>query len=269
MMALMDPLSAIGKRAIKTGLRLAGYEILRRQPVETSLLRCTLREVLDHAKQQGFSPSTIIDVGVGTGTPGLYDIFPQAVLLLVEPLTEFAKDVEDLHRRYGGYYILAAVGRESGSAVLNVHGDHLEGSSVLREFEGEHVDGSPRRVPVVTLDGVCSEKELKGPVPLKVDAQGAELEVLEGGQQVLQSTEFVLLETSLFRFMMDGPDLYEVLTYMKVRGFVVYDIFGGRNRPLDGALAQVDVAFVKEVGEFRQNHSYATIDQRRLMGFRV
>ena len=269
MSALMHPLFALSKRAIKTGVRLAGYEILRRHPVETSLLRRTLREVLDHSKQRDFSPSTIIDVGVGTGTPGLYDVFPQAVLLLVEPLTEFAKEVEDLHRRYGGHYILAAAGRESGSAVLNVHVDHLEGSSILREFEGEHVDGSPRQVPVVTLDEVCAAKELRGPFVLKVDAQGAELEVLEGAQKVLLGTELLVLETSLFRFMRDGPDLYEVLTYMKARGFVVYDIFGGRNRPLDGALAQVDMAFVKEEGIFHQNRSYATIDQRRLMGFRV
>jgi hypothetical protein len=44
---------------------------------------------------------------------------------------------------------------------------------------------------------------------------------------------------------------------MKDRGFVVYDICGFVQRPLDGALAQVDLAFVKENGHFRKCHDYA------------
>jgi hypothetical protein len=34
-------------------------------------------------------------------------------------------------------------------------------------------------------------------------------------------------------------------------------------RPLDGALSQFDLAFVKESGVFRQQHVYATPEQRR------
>jgi len=49
---------------------------------------------------------------------------------------------------------------------------------------------------------------------------------------------------------------------MKDRGFVVYDIFGGHNRPLDGALGQIDMAFVKENWQFRKSHFYATREQR-------
>jgi hypothetical protein len=43
---------------------------------------------------------------------------------------------------------------------------------------------------------------------------------------------------------------------MKDRGFVAYDLFGAHTRPLDGALAQVDIVFVKERGRFRQSHVY-------------
>jgi hypothetical protein len=43
---------------------------------------------------------------------------------------------------------------------------------------------------------------------------------------------------------------------MRERGFVAYDIFGGHTRPLDGALGQIDMAFVRESGRFRTHHAY-------------
>jgi hypothetical protein len=61
---------------------------------------------------------------------------------------------------------------------------------------------------------------------------------------------------------LDGPQLYEIVQWMKDHGFVAYDLFGGQNRPLDGALAQMDLVFVKEKGFLRKYHHYATREQR-------
>ena len=44
---------------------------------------------------------------------------------------------------------------------------------------------------------------------------------------------------------------------MKDVGYVVYDIIGGINRPLDLALGQKDLVFVKENGVFRKSHGWA------------
>jgi hypothetical protein len=52
---------------------------------------------------------------------------------------------------------------------------------------------------------------------------------------------------------------------MKERGFVTYDLVEGHNRPLDNALAQKDVFFVKENGLFRESHNWATREQRRAL----
>jgi hypothetical protein len=48
---------------------------------------------------------------------------------------------------------------------------------------------------------------------------------------------------------------------MADRGFVIYDVFGGHLRPLDGALAQLDVAFARIDGVLRGDRRYATPDQ--------
>ena len=97
--------------------------------------------------------------------------------------------------------------------------------------------------------------------------QGAELKVLDGAKKVLEDTELVILEASLFQFYKDGPQFYDVITYMKERGFVVYDFCNGHNRPFDGALAQIDVVFVKENGPFRRYHGYRKLLDSRSRSF--
>jgi hypothetical protein len=142
-----------------------------------------------------------------------------------------------------------------------VHPNHLNGSSLYKETMGTEVNGYERTVPMIKIDDVLNQKKLKGPYLIKTDVQGTELDVLEGGAQVLHEAEIISLEVSMFQFMKGAPEFYDVVVYMKEHGFVAYDIILGRNRPLDNALGQIDVVFVKENGQFRKDHSYATDKQ--------
>jgi hypothetical protein len=105
--------------------------------------------------------------------------------------------------------------------------------------------------------------DTKGPLLFKADVQGAELEVLAGAEQTLARCDAVILETTLFNTFENGPLLQEVIAYMAARDFCVYDITGYLYRPLDGALMQVDVIFVKRDSVFRRSHAYATAEQRK------
>ena len=59
-----------------------------------------------------------------------------------------------------------------------------------------------------------------------------------------------------------GPQVWDVMAWMKQAGFVLYDIYKFNYRPLDGALCQTDVVFVKEKSKFREQHGFATPEQR-------
>jgi hypothetical protein len=111
---------------------------------------------------------------------------------------------------------------------------------------------------VITLDDLVAEHGTAGPYVLKVDVEGAELEVLEGAAGVLRESELVLLEVSLFQLVPGAPQLHDVVAWMHEHGFVVGALYNGHNRPLDGQLAQIDIAFVQEGGGFRREHAYAT-----------
>lgn len=246
----------VAKGVVERISNAAGFAISR-----NSRRRSTQSTVVGHVYKLGFRPRTVIDVGVGHGTPELYGRFPGATHLLVEPLKEYEHVIKEISRKHETTYVIAAAGASPGTVTINVH-PALEGSSTYKESEGSHADGYPRTIPVVTLDQLCAERNLVGPYLVKVDVQGAELDVLSGASRVLTDAELVLLEVSLFQFYTGSPQFYDVVHFMKERGFVAYDIVDGHNRPIDGALAQVDMAFVKENGMFRKHHLYAARDQR-------
>ncbi|MDA9981751.1 FkbM family methyltransferase [Gammaproteobacteria bacterium] len=225
--------------------------------------RSNIGHILDHIKGIGFHPKTIIDVGIAYGTAGLYGKYDVVEYLLIEPLIEYEQVCKNIVDEFGGKYIIAAASDKCGDLTINVHPD-LSGSSLFNESEGKYVDGEPRIVECITLDNACEKEGMSGPYLIKLDTQGAELLVLDGAKKIFDNTEVIIMEAFLFQFYKGIPLLYEIIVYMKEKGFVVYDIFGGINRLLDNALAQVDLVFVKEKGIFRDSSNFATKEQRQI-----
>ena len=70
----------------------------------------------------------------------------------------------------------------------------------------------------------------------------------------------ILLEVSLFDYF-DGSGMFDdVVTFMRGRGFVVYDIVGSIYRPLDDALSNVDVVFVPVDSPLRQHNRFGSVE---------
>lgn len=244
------------KNAVKRLANAFGYNMqsLVRKSHKT---RTTIEESYILVREIGFQPKVVFDVGVASGTPELYKVFADSFFVLIEPLKEFEPDLISILRRYKGLYVLAVAGPHSDQVTFNVHNDHLVGSSLYKETMGAKADGHEITAPMVKIDDIIKDNRLSGPYLIKVDVQGFELAVLDGAQQALSDTEIVVLEVSLFEFMIGAPQFYDVISYMKKREFVAYDIIIGWNRPLDNALGQIDIVFVKEKGMFRRDHSYS------------
>jgi len=234
-----------------------GYEIKRKNLRDIFLIRQSQDEALQQLKFVGYNPDLIIDVGAADGTPPLQKAFPESQFFWIEPLKEFEPALKNLQQNLKGDYLISAVGSSEGSFVLNVHQD-LHGSTMLNEIDGKDADGTQRQIPVSTLNKLSTIHNWKtfSKILLKVDVQGFELEVLEGSKEILSNVDVVMLEVSFFRFLKNAPDFYDIITYMKNIGYVVYDIVGGINRPLDYALGQKDLVFVKDNGFFRRSQGW-------------
>lgn len=241
---------------VRQVLRSFGLDVRRHDP---EIDRPTFAAALAQLASRGVAPGTVFDVGAADGTPWLYRTWPEAHHVLIEPLAEFEPALQATATALRSAEVLvAAAGPERREVTINVHPD-LVGSSLLLEDEDSDVNGVPRQVQQIRLDELADRP---GPYLIKADTQGYELAVVEGAEGLLPETQAIVLEVSLFDFFEGGADLAEVVADMRAREFYAYDVLEPRYRPLDGALAQVDVVFAPDGPPLRAVHAYASAEQR-------
>ncbi|MEG5016172.1 MULTISPECIES: FkbM family methyltransferase [unclassified Microcoleus] len=224
--------------------------------------RSSMLGSLLNAKQLGFDPETVIDVGAGLGTFEIYYAFPKSRYLLIEPIAEnepyLKKICQHLER---ADYIIAAASTEAGVVPLQVNVSNFIHSYISEDGEASSENFELRTIPAVTLDEICKTRQLEGPYLIKVDVDGRELDVLAGATQTLQNTELVIVEVNLYvtaRF----DKMASVINFMKEQGFVAYDLVNLACRYSDLALFQVDMVFVKESGQFTKESRYVAENEQ-------
>ena len=211
-------------------------------------------EFVGFAKARGFAPGTVIDVGVCYGTPELQEGFPEAYHILFEPVAELEPRMQALTRRYRGEYHMLALGAAPGTFPMRVPEGAVQGATLARAGDGPQV----RQVQVETLDRVLAGRPLAGPVLLKTDCQGYDLNVVKGAVATLAQIDLVVMEVNMFHPAGDPAlgDFGAIIGWMGSQGFAVYDIISYQTRPLDDALGYVDLVFAKVDGPFRIHHRW-------------
>jgi FkbM family methyltransferase len=209
---------------------------------------------------QGWQPAVVIDVGAQVGTEDLWQAFPDARHLMIEPVEENREALDAVASRLkDAEVIIAAVESVSGEALLNVSPNSRYSSIVSAEKSAGRTD--LRKVPQLSVDDLCRQRALAGPYLLKVDVDGRELHVLRGATETLSQTGCAIVETVMFD---TGPNyFYAVADFMKQRGFVIHDIVNPFYRPNDFALWQVDTVFVPSDSACRSNRDFADADTTR------
>ena len=188
----------------------------------------------EHA--QALNPATIFDVGVHKGTAPLYQAFPKAYFVLVEPLRENRRAIKEILRHQRGEHVEAAAGSRLGTATINVEPQQRAKSSFLsRAMSTASGDATePREVQILTLDGIARDKSLSAPYGLKIDTEGFEMEVLAGAVEILESCQFVITETSIGeRFEGSTYQASDLLSALREHGFSVFDVLGATRRYAD------------------------------------
>ena len=132
--------------------------------------------------------------------------------------------------------------------------DDFGGSSVLEQVQNKAPIAES--LPMRTLDSVVDERKMTGPILLKADVQGYELEVLRGANQTLQNTEVILLEVSTLPYNIGAPLFAEVVAFMAERRFLVYDLCHLHRRQSDDTAFQVDVLFARAGSTLRSEKPF-------------
>jgi FkbM family methyltransferase len=206
--------------------------------------------MLSHVRANGFSPETIIDVGafVGDWSTCARRVYPNARCIMIDANEDNRPQLAEAAQRIrNAEYEIALLGPEnSGVVVFHVQST---GSSVLPELTP--FERTERQVRMTRLDDLLAQREMPGPVLLKLDVQGFELEVLRGAPRTLEDSEVVILETSLLPYNEGAPLFSDVIGFMARAGFLVYDFCGQARRESDNTLFQTDVVFTKAASKLR------------------
>jgi FkbM family methyltransferase len=204
-------------------------------------------------RRHGLLPRTIFDVGVAFGTYELYREFPDAFYYLVDPTAESLRYMRQLARQLRCKMFNVALSDRNGEMDIEVRPD-IQGSTFFEEVGPREI---LRRETVAVRRFDTLVGSFERPALAKIDVQGSELAVLEGMGERIGEFDAIIVETSTLATIKGGPELYDLMAFMKERGFVASDVLGYARRPLDNALAQIDMLFVPESSPLRTDRRWA------------
>jgi len=202
------------------------------------------RAQFEALKLDGYAPRTMLDVGahIGTFSTAFVQAFPDCVPTMVEPNPFCEEALAKLpFERH-----MAAASDETGEAELFLTKEWLQstGTSLYREntdFFRDEVT-IKRTVPKARLDDLFPGRRFDF---VKIDTQGSELDVLRGGEKVLRSADYILIEISLVNYNAGAAPAEAVFAQLAAMGFAPVDVtdFHRLRGVQDGGLLQIDLLF--------------------------
>ena len=201
----------------------------------------------------GFRPKGILDIGAfeGAFARTARHFFAQSPILMLEAqpgkevqLKAIAAQLPDVD------YRIVLLGTETRADVAFHHVNAAINSSGSSLYEEQ--TRYPRdtiSLPMRRLDDVLAEMAGREFDLLKVDVQGAEIDVLRGGVRTLAGIVAIVIELSLLEYNKGAPLIGEVMRWLAEQGFALFDVFPVSRIPT-GALLQVDGIFLRRGSSF-------------------
>ncbi len=221
-----------------------------------------MQMLLEDLKLRGLRCKNILDIGANnTAYSRMFqEIFPEAGFCLVEPQIEMKGHLEQFCEEVpNSNYFLAGAGVRNEKKVLTIWDDLAGSTFILPADEALLKNGKQREIEIISINDLIETGKIKLPEFVKLDIQGYELEALKGASKTFGYTEVYIMEVSLFPYngAPEIPVISDVINFMLDRDYVIYDFPGFLRRPLDGALAQCDICFVKRNGFLKASNSWS------------
>ena len=192
-------------------------------PVETRLRALSLqddlpRDHVEYLKKMNIKPDIIYDIGacIMHWTKEAQRIWPDSTIVMFDAMNH----AEFLYKESGlDYYCDGPLGDTFKQVKFYENAMDPAGNSVYKEnsefFGEQHAVQKQMR----TLDSVVSDNGYQLPDLIKIDVQGAELDVLKGAETTLSKCKDIIIELQHIEYNLGAPTMTVVTDYLDTIGF--------------------------------------------------
>jgi FkbM family methyltransferase len=187
--------------------------------------------------------NTVIDIGASNGcwSKRLRKYYPRAFCLLVEANPYHRNALSQFRANHANLdIVLAAAGDTEGE----IYFDGTDPFGGLASHEAS--DTMNLRVPVTTIDSLCTKHQLQPPYLIKLDTHGFEVPILEGAKEALKQTTLLVVETYNFNIAPTSLRFPQMCQYLESKGFRCIDMCEPLYRDFDKAFWQADLFFAPD-----------------------
>ena len=240
------------KRIAKTLLSHCGIEIRLTRNVAAARQREKQQQHLDRwAILKRYQPTAIIDAGANQGQAAqlFRSLFPSVPIYSFEPLADCHQLVDQFLSSNGpGKAFHCALGNQNEKSTIH-RSEFTPSSSILpmdelHQQEFPHTAASiEEEIEVRRLDEIASELELGSRPFLKVDVQGFEQQVIEGGEQTIKSAAAMVIELTSYPLYQGQSTFEGVQNQLEQLGYVFRGTVDQMHSPKDGRILQFDALF--------------------------
>lgn len=198
-------------------------------PVEKNIDRVAAQDLLPaetvkYLETLSIQPKVVYDIGscVLHWERHAKRIWPNADIYLFEA----NRDVKKLYDKHNKRYYLGVL-TDSDNKTISFYKNpmNLGGDSYYKENTSHYNENHKITEIGYSLDTIVKQNNWPLPDLLKLDVQGAELDILKGASTCLQHCTDVILEAQTADYNIGAPKQHEVIEYMKSIGFELISSF--------------------------------------------
>jgi FkbM family methyltransferase len=239
------------KRLVKRALASRGYRVVRDEGQAAANVHRPTGPNLAWLKQ--YNIQTFIDIGayVGEYVDFASRFFPGALIYAFEPLKDGFETLKRKEAKIPGLTVFNyAIGDKE--ATTQIYRSSYAPSSSLLKMTSMHTDAFPHTAGYETelirirrLDNVFEDLQIRPNTFVKIDTQGYEDRVIEGGRKALSQASVIQIETS-FEILYEGQVLFDTIyTQLLSLGFAFHGALNQICSPKDGSILQAHSYFIK------------------------
>jgi len=192
-----------------------------------------------------FEPKSILDIGANVGQfyNEIKNIFPNSYYYLVEGSESCEVVLETLNVDYS--ICLLSDSEKEVDFYIRKNEPRCTGNSIYRENTSFYDDDQIliEKKQTKTLSNLLNNQTFD---LIKIDVQGSEIDIINGGLDIIKEAKGILIEVSLMEYNQNAPTKEFVYEYMDNLGFKPVELIGNINHPLTYELIQQDILFLNK-----------------------